>query len=192
MTSEALIRYLEEKYGGEFTLLEWGTETMYSDFREALVSAAELGGASVTARVFPDGSVADNYLAVKYRAEVQDALAELAEPIFGPVTIENMPNRDVTESPPADTSFAEYISRRDSAVTCAIYTKADPARRVEDAKALRDAMEKARFLADIDLHYLPAEASKKPEPLLRGRMELGEDYSVEWLNWRENDGAFGG
>ena len=129
MTPDALKRDCEKKYGGQFSLQAWRTETMYAHFQEALFSASKLGGATVTVRAFPDGTIADNFLAVQYRAQTQEALAKLAEPIYGPVTVVNVPNRDVTESPPADTSFSSYIASRDSAVYCAVYTHADPARR---------------------------------------------------------------
>ena len=194
MTPDALKRNCEKKYGGQFSLQAWRTETMYAKYQEALFSASKLGGATVTVRAFPDGSMADNFLAVQYRAQTQEALAKLAEPIYGPVSVVNVPNRDVTESPPADTSFSSYIASRDSAVYCAVYTHADPARRNTDAQALRDAMEKARFLADIDLCYLPAgdsAASVPLRPLLRGRMELEDDYSLALLKWSEKDESAG-
>lgn len=113
--------YLEQKYGGTFTYsAPWGSSYANHGSVQMLFASEELG-ADVFVEVRREDSeytFRDNYLAVKYRDEMADAIQAVADKCFGSAKVfYSILIQPVSPELGADAAFAEYSTDKSSGAT---------------------------------------------------------------------------
>jgi hypothetical protein len=123
--NDAALAYMEQRYGEKFEYVApTGASYAQNGAIRMFVSCASLPG-DIFVEVLKtdkDFQFADNYLAVKYKQQVSEAIQVAALDVFGDafVIYEVLPQA-VSPILPADSSFEEYCADPESGISARIY-----------------------------------------------------------------------
>jgi len=106
------LNYMEEKYGETFSYVSpWGSSSEQHGTKKIMVQCGSLPG-DILVQGIPDGDgyiFSDNYLAVKYRQEMSNAIQSVADGVFDASRVfYEVQTQTLSADLPADASFDAY------------------------------------------------------------------------------------
>ena len=190
-----IIKVCEERYSDKFSLVSTGSELWNANYSDVVLSSETLGGAKVNVRVYPDGKILDNYIAVKYKSLTEKNISAIAEKIYGEVLVVNVPVSFGVESFESTMTFEDYVRSYESKVFVGIATNDSIALKDEKIEKLRIAFEKEEICTSVKILYYDVENIRdiklsegtgkifEQTPIARGFMRMNPDFSVSSLSW---------
>ena len=196
--SDGIIRQLNAKYNDSFTLVSSGNELWTEEYSE-LICFSEVLNADVVVWVYSDGLITDNYLAVKYKSEVEFLVLPIAEDIYGQgfCKVVNIPIHYGKSHFNEKMDFSEYVSNKQSSLSIAIATSKDVSSAREDVEELVLQLKENGVVASIRVFYYDAGIFKSvmetndpttifsPTSNKRLSATMNADYSIGSVDWSE-------
>lgn len=196
--SDGIIRQLNAKYNDSFTLVSSGNELWTEEYSE-LICFSEVLNADVVVWVYSDGLITDNYLAVKYKSEVEFLVLPIAEDIYGQgfCKVVNIPIHYGKSHFNEKMAFSEYVSNKQSSLSIAIATSKDASSAREDVEELVLQLKENGVVASIRVFYYDAGIFKSvmetndtttifsPTSNKRLSATMNADYSIGSVDWSE-------
>lgn len=196
---EDIVTICNERHNDIFTVVSFNGQTWDSAFTEIFISSKNLDGARVNVRVYSEDEIYDNYIAVKYKTEVEKRVEPIVQEVYGNSKVVNVPAAYGTGSFRPDMSFAEYVRSAESSVHIAVATNASVNDKDKDLELLRAGLEKAGICSSVTVSYYKNEdineievsdkrgAAFRQLPYVKGVASMGSDFSITYVNWSEND-----
>lgn len=193
---ERVVEYCEDRYNDNFSVVSTGGDVWSDNFSELILSSENLKGAYVNVRVYSNDDILDNYVAVKYKKDVENAVLPVAQSIYGNALVVNIPVGFGLNHFNEDISFLEYASDDKSCVYIAIATNDSPIYKTEKIEELRKELKRINVCADITVSYYDVDINEiqmvdnnskvyKHQPIVKGFMYINDEYSVTSLNWSD-------
>jgi len=198
MDSDAIIQQLNVKYSDSFTLVSSGSELWTEEYSELICFSEELK-ADVVVWVYSDGSITDNYPAVKYKANVEELVLPIAEDIYGYglCKVMNIPVHYGKSHFSDNMVFSEYVSNKQSSLSIAIATSKDASSAREDVEELVLKLKENGVVTSIRVFYYDDATFKtvkatndattifSPTSNKRLSATMNADYSIGSVDWSE-------
>ncbi len=195
-TVEEIAKILGEKYDDTFTFVSSGSELWTADYSE-MVYVAEKLDTRVIVWVYEDGKMRDNYMALKYKTDVEELIFPIAEEIYGECQVVNIPLHYGREHFTSDMSLEQYVSNASSSIYIVIATNKKTESAREDATVLFEKFKENSINARIRISYYDVSDIKEiaktgetstpfaPDSVKNLRAEMNIDYSIAYMNWSE-------
>ena len=192
---EEITDIYDRKYEDKFTFVSMGDELWTADYSEIILCSQKLDGERIVVRVYGDGTMLDNYMAVKYKAEVESLIQPIAETIYSVCKVVNIPIHYGKKHFSKEMTLVEYVSAKTSAISIAIATTASLDDWESDARALVQMLEENHIAANVRIFYYDEEnwenvheselTSKifTPEAEKRLLIRVSDDYTIDRLEW---------
>lgn len=194
--TDDIILKLENKYNDTFTLLSSGNELWTEDYSELIFISDKLND-EVVVWVYPNGEILDNYIAIKYKEDVQKLVTPLANKVYKNSKVVNIPIHYGKKHFNAEMSLFEYVASKQSSVSVFIATDKDSNSAETDVANLSLLFKENGIIANIKVFYynenefLELEETNDPttvfSPLSNKRLSatMNADYSINSLDWSE-------
>lgn len=195
-TIDDVASYLSEQYNDTFSLVSAGNELWTEEYSEIVYTSKKLNS-EIVARVYPNGAIIDNYIAVKYKTDVEQLVAPITEDVYGETLVVNVPIHYGQKHFNKDLSFSDYIANKQSNISIAIATYDNSENAREDIEKLILKFKENRVIANIRVFYYTENEFKKIKvtneattifsPLSDKRLSatMNGDYSIGIVDWSE-------
>ncbi len=191
---EEITSHLNEEYNDNFSFVSSGNELWNKEYTEIIYLSEKLN-ADIAVWVYPDGTILDNYMAVKYKSEVEEFVSPLAEEVYDSCIVVNIPIHYGKEHLNKDLSFSDYISNSKSDISISLATDRSDEFAEDDARKFVKVLSDNGMIAYIRVFYYDSidfnkvketeEASRIFSPLSEKclTVRMDEDYSIDLLEW---------
>lgn len=195
-TIDDVTSYLNEQYNDTFSLVSSGNELWNEEYSEIVYTSKKLN-AEVVAWVYTNGTVIDNYVAVKYKSDVENLVAPIAEDVYGDSLVVNIPIHYGKNHFNKDLTFTDYTSNKQSSISIAIATYKGTDNVQEDVEKFILKLKENNIVASIRIFYytkdefetirVTDEATSIFYPLSTKRISatMNADYSIGSVDWSE-------
>lgn len=198
MDTDTIIQQLNAKYSDSFTLICSGNELWTEEYSELICFSNELKE-NIVVWVYSNGSVIDNYPAVKYKSDVEALVLPIAEDIYGQgfCKVVNIPIHYGKSHFSENMNFSEYVSSKQSSLSIAIATSKDAASAREDVEELVLKLKENGVVTSIRVFYYDNDTFKtvmetndattifSPTSNKRLSATMNADYSIGSVDWSE-------
>ena len=177
-------------------MLSSGNELWTEDYSELIFISDKLND-EVVVWVYPNGEILDNYIAIKYKEDVQKLVTPLANKVYKNSKVVNIPIHYGKKHFNAEMSLFEYVASKQSSVSVFIATDKDSNSAETDVANLSLLFKENGIIANIKVFYynenefLELEETNDPttvfSPLSNKRLSatMNADYSINSLDWSE-------
>ncbi len=195
-TVDDVTSYLSEQYNDTFSLVSFGNELWNEEYSEIIYSSKKLN-TEVVAWFYSNGKIIDNYMALKYKTDIEQLVSPIVKDIYGEVLVVNIPIHYGKEHFNKELTFADYAANKQSSISIAIATYKDTEDAQEDINALILKLKENRVIANVRVFYYTKfefetikttnEATTIFSPLSSKRLSatMNTDYSIDFVNWSE-------
>lgn len=196
MSTEDVASKLREKYNDTFSLVSIGNELWNKEYSEIVFSSEKLK-ADIVAWVYSDGTIVDNYIAVKYKDDVETFIFPLAKEIYNSCIVVNVPIHYGKNYFNNTLAFSDYVSNKQSSISIAIATDKDSVSAKKDIEEFAFKLKENGVVASIRIFYYDKstfstvketnDATTIFSPLSNKRLSatMNEDYSIGSIDWSE-------
>lgn len=143
---------LNAKYNDTFSFVSSGNELWNEEYIEMIYSSKNLK-TDIVVWVYPDGTFIDNYMAIKYKEEVENIVSSLAVEIYGSCKVVNIPIHYGKNHFNNNLSFNDYISNQQSDISVVIATDKDSSSAEEDIKKIALKFKDNKIITSIKVFY---------------------------------------
>lgn len=196
--SDDIIQQLNEKYNDSFSLVSAGNELWTEEYSE-LVCLSDNLDTEIVAWVYSDGSIIDNYPAIRFKADVENLILPIAEEIYGHdlCKVVNIPIHYGKSHFSENMDLAEYVSYKQSSISIAIATAKDPTSAREDIGAFASKLKEKGVVTSVRVFYYDAatfkivkvtnDATTIFSPMSKKRLSatMNADFSLGSVDWSE-------
>ena len=196
--SDDIIRQLNAKYSDSFTVVSSGNELWTEEYSELICFSEDLN-TDVVVWVYSNGTIIDNYPAVKYKSDVEALVLPIAEDIYGQgfCKVVNIPIHYGKSHFSENMDFSEYVSSKQSSLSIAIATSKDASSAREDVEELVLKLKENGVVTSIRVFYYDDDTFKtvmetndattifSPTSNKRLSATMNADYSIGSFDWSE-------
>lgn len=187
-----IVEEFNQKYDDEFTVVATDTGTWREDHADMVLKSQKLNS-NIVVWIYEDGKVIDNYVAVKYKNEVEQKVKPLIEKVYGKCVIKNLPINEGSSDFYPKMTLSEYMSNVSSMIYIGVATNRNKSTYKEDTKKVVDLFKENNIIADLDIcHYTDVKDVKineesgklfKPMPPIENRIKVyvQSDYSIDYI-----------
>lgn len=196
LSIDEIIEYYNTKYDDEFTYVSSDNELWNADYSEIILKSSKLDN-RVVIWVYPDGTMLDNYMPIKYREDVEALVQPMIEEIYGKCLVVNVPLRYGRKHFSKDMDLVQYVSDKRSSVSISIATNKSSLDGEQDIEKLISIFKNNNIIANIDVFYYQisdiSEVSRtnkdttifEPEADKLLSVTVNTDYTIGVINWSE-------
>lgn len=193
ITTDDVALWMSEKYNDTFTLVSSNNQLWTKDYSEIIYTSEKLKS-DIVVWVYSNKNFVDNYMAVKYKDEVENLVQPLAEKIYGECKVVNIPIHYGEDHFNNDLNFNNYISNEQSNISIKIATDKNFNSAKEDIEKLANEFKNNKIIASICIFYYDTNSFKEIEktndsskpfaPLSNKRLStsMNSNYSLNEIN----------
>lgn len=196
LSIDEIIEYYNKKYDDVFTYVSSDNELWNADYSEVILKSSKLDN-RVVIWVYPDGTMLDNYMPIKYQKDVENLVDPMIEEIYGKCLVVNVPLRYGRKHFSKDMDLVQYVSDKRSSVSIAIATNKSTLEGEEDIEKLLAILKENKIVANVDVFYYQTldisdvrRTDKdttifEPEADKLLSVTVNADYTIGVINWSE-------
>ena len=197
VSSDYIIEKCESMYDDTFTLQAANTQIWSADYAEVILHSEKLDE-DITVWYQEEGSnewLVSNYMPIKYKSQVEDAVSNLAKQVYGDCIVYNAPISHGSMEITSETSLSEYMSNPYSSLANYIAVESDPATGDSDIEKFVKLLKEHNILTDFTIYYHDTlDSVDKPEefdnlfPNFNKALHVlvDKDYTISYSSWTDN------
>ncbi len=123
--AEKVVRIYNERYDDTFVCWSTGTAVWSAQRAEVFLLSEKYPEVKIRVWIYEDGTMVDNYMAVKFSAEVENVIKPLVQGVFGDCVVVNNPVSHGSSSFSPEMSLEAYMGNYASEISMLVAVETD-------------------------------------------------------------------